>query len=808
MELTFITPSQPIRCPKLWKDFTVKDVRCATLDITGLGLYRASINGQRVGVDYLTPGFNDYSAYLRYQTYDVTALLKEENRIEVLLGDGWYMGRFGTDGGKVHRWGRKYLLAARLTVTRTDGSTVAMETDESWLASSSYIVSGNIYDGEIRDDTQSEGQAVPCAKAQVAYALEPQFSPPIRQVDTLTPVLITTPKGETVLDFGQNAAGVIRFVNRLPKGATLRIQTGEVLQEGCFYRDNLRSALSKFVYTSNGTEKLVEPLFTFFGFRYAKVESPIPVDPADFSFVVLSSDLKSTLQCQTDHRGLNQLIHNTFWGQRSNFLDVPTDCPQRDERLGWTADTQVFVNTACYQMDCKDFYRKYMRDLRADQTLYYAGDVPMYSPSLQHEAGNGGAVWADAGTIIPWNVYMNYGDEALLAENYPMMRDYTETLIAADERCGGTHLVFHSFTFGDWLAQDGMTPQSLKGGTEDAFIQGVYYRNSVLLTAKAAKELGISDDFERYSAIGEAIFAALLNEYVTPNGRLAIDTQTSYVLALSYGIYRDRALMEACLRKRLERDFYRITCGFTGAPLMLPVLLDSGMTDIAYRMLLNRDFPGWLYAVDLGATTVWERWNSLEKDGSISGTGMNSLNHYAYGSVCEAVYSRIMGLENAAVGWKCARIAPKLNGRILSSSIRFDSPAGTYYVAWTINDDGSVALVAEIPQGATAHIILPDHPENLCKTVQAGVHEYRYHPTIDYLHPFTAQSLLMDLMENEQAAQILRTHAPALFDMVQDTESEFRVMSPVAASYAMPFLDPKEAIALDPLLRAVKLTRA
>ncbi|MDD2648357.1 MAG: family 78 glycoside hydrolase catalytic domain [Eubacteriales bacterium] len=808
MEMTFITPSKPIRFPKLWKNFSAKDVRSANLDITGLGLYRATLNGKRVGADYLTPGFNDYDAYLRYQSYDVTPLLKARNRLEITLGDGWYMGRFGLDGGREKQWGDRCLLAARLTIACADGSEQIIETDESWLASQSFIVSGNIYDGEIRDDTRDEGKSVKCRIAKPHYALEKQFSPPIRQVAALSPTIITTPKGETVLDFEQNAAGIIRFVNRLPKGSTMRIQTGEVLQEGCFYRDNLRSAKSEYVYTSDGLEKTVEPLFTFYGFRYAKIESPLPVNPEDFTFIVLSSDLRNTLQCETDNDGLNRLMHNSLWGQRSNFLDVPTDCPQRDERLGWTADTQVFVNTACYQMDCKDFYRKYMRDLRADQTMYYEGDIPMYSPSLQHAAGNGGAVWADAGTIIPWNVYMNYGDKALLRENYPMMRDYTETLIAADEKYGGTHLTFNSFTFGDWLAQDGMTPQSLKGSTEDAYIQGVYYRHSVLLTSKAAAELGISDDAERYNALGEEIKKALLDEYVTPNGRLSVDTQTGYVLALHYGIYRDRASMEACFRKRLERDFYRITCGFTGAPLMLPVLLDCGMTDIAYRMLLSRDFPGWLYAVDLGATTIWERWNSLEKDGTISGTGMNSLNHYAYGSVCEAVYSRIMGLQNASAGWKRARIAPKLSGRIRHSSICFDSPAGQYAVTWSIEDDGSVFLRAEVPLGASAEIVLPDHPENKRETVEAGTYEYHYRPTINYLHPFSSQSLLMDLMDNEQTAEILGLRTPALYGMVTDKSSEFLVMSPVAASYAMPFLNPKDAVALDSLLRAVKLTKA
>ncbi len=803
MPMTFITPSAALPCPRLWKDFPASGVVRATLAITGLGLYRAFLNGRRIGGDYLTPGFNDYDAYLRCRTYDVTDLLESENRLEVYLGDGWYKGRFGIDGGKENRWGERYLLAARLTLTSADGAERVLETDESWRASLSPVILSGIYDGETRDDTRDLGAPVPCVKVETGYHLTEQFSPPVRAVCELPATLIVTPKGETVLDFGQNAAGVIRFTNRLPRGATMRIQTGEVLQQGNFYRDNLRSAKSEFLYTSDGVVKPVEPMFTFFGFRYAKVESPVPVDPSDFALVALSSDLKTTLQCQTDHAALNRLLQNAFWGQRSNFLDVPTDCPQRDERLGWTADTQVFVNTACYQMDCKAFYRKFMRDMREDQLRYYGGDIPAFSPSLKGEAIHGGAVWADAGTIIPWHVYRQYGDAALLRENYPMMRDYTETLIAADARLGGTHLVFDGFTFGDWLAQDGMTPQSLKGGTEDAYIQGVYYMHSVALTAKAAEVVGQTTDASRYRTLAADIKAALLDEYLSPNGRLTVDTQTGYALALYYGVYRDKDKLLTGLRRRLERDFFRITCGFTGAPLLLPVLWDNGMGDAAYRMLLSEDFPGWLYAVNLGATTIWERWNSLEKDGAISGTGMNSLNHYAYGAVCEAVYSRVMGLENAAPGWTRARIAPRINGRIRHSDIRFDSPAGVYAVTWDIGDNGTVTLTAAIPANAEADIILPDHPESLRETVRGGTHRYAYTPVVDYLHSFSARSLTLDILANERAAAALCAHTPALYATVLDPNSEFRVMSPVEIVHTLPYLRHENIQALDAALRAV-----
>ena len=804
MELRFITPEKPISCPRLWKDFSCGNPEKAELTITGLGLYRAFLNGQRVGRDYLTPGFNDYDAYLRVQTYDVTSMIKDENCLEVWLGNGWYKGRLGFRGGKENRWGEKYLLAAHLTITLAGGAKMEITTDASWQAAASPIVSGNIYDGEVRDDTIAVDPVVSCVVVDADYNLEAQFSPCIRVKTEMKPTLVQTPAGEQVLDFGQNMAGVIRFVNRIPKGKEIRIQTGEVLQGGNFYRDNLRSAKSEFIYKSDGIVKDVEPMFTFFGFRYAKVEGLEQVNPDDFTAVCLSSDLRETLEASTSCNELNQLLKNSLWGQRSNFLDVPTDCPQRDERLGWTADTQVFMNTACYQMDCKDFYRKFMRDMRADQQLYYHGDIPAFSPSLKGEAIHGGAVWADAGTIIPWNLYMDYGDEALLRESYPMMRDYAEYLISADKQAGGSHIIFHSFTFGDWLAQDGMTPQSLKGGTDDAFIQGVYYYNSIMLTARAASVLKEIEDEERYKTLADQIRRALLDEYFSPNGNLTVDTQTGYVLALYYGVYRDKEKLLAGFRRRLQRDFYRITCGFTGAPLILSVLLDNGLTDVAYRMLLTEEFPGWLYAVKLGATTIWERWNSLEPDGTISGTGMNSLNHYAYGSVCEAIYSRVMGLKNAAPGWKKAQIAPKINGRLKEAHIRFRSPAGEWCVDWRIQKNGTVFLHAEIPENATAHVVLPDHPESAEVDVGSGIWEWTWTPLVDYLHPFSAQTRMMDLMDNDGAATIVQRYAPALYAACQDHNSETRVMTPAQATYVV-HLDQQIIGDLDAALRQISL---
>ena len=802
MKMRFITPAEAIDCPRFIKDFAAKGAVSATLEITGLGLYRAEINGVRVGADYLTPGFNDYDAYLRYQTYDVTGLLQAENRLTVTLGRGWAMSRLGPNSGDPCHWGRRYLLAARLTLTFADERVETAETDESWVAMRSPITMSELYDGEHRDETREPGVPVPCVEAETDYRLEAPVSPPIRQVGQLRPRLIVTPKGERVLDFGQNFAGIIRFVNRLPRGGSLLLQTGEVLQQGCFYRDNLNTALSEYRYTSDGVCKIVEPMFCYYGFRYARITCDGPVDPADFTGVVLSSDLRPTLQCETDHPQLNRLTQNALWSQRSNFLDVPTDCPQRDERLGWLGDAQVFAATACYQLDCKDFYRKFIRDMREEQTRYYAGDLPMYVPSLKGEAGPGGAVWSDAATIIPWQIYWAYGDKDLLRESYPLMRDYTETLIRADQRLGGGHIRFDAFTFGDWLAQDGVTDQSVFGGTEHAFIQGVYYMQSAALTARAAQALGEQADAERYGGLAADIRRALIDEYITPGGRLALDTQTAYVLALRHGLGADK--VKDGLRDRLRRDGFHIRCGFTGAPLMIGALLDAGMTDEAYRILCSPDFPGWLYEINLGATTIWERWNSLDAQGVVTDTGMNSFNHYAYGAVCEAIYSRIMGLQCAAPGWKKARIAPRIRGYLRRSHIRYASAAGVYQVDWRITDDGGVVIDLQVPQGGSAEVVLPDHPEPFAQTLGPGAYRYAYQPTRDYLRPFDGHSLILDLIRCPAAARLLQEKAPALWAKAADPASDVRAKRLDELSWGVPRKAREEAKRIVEELKGVR----
>lgn len=773
----WITPERPVSHPTFVRRFQARQGD-ARLYITGLGLYEAYLNGHRVGEDLLTPGFTEYTSYVRYQTYDVTALLREDNELQVTLGDGWYKGRFGLKG-RTDIYGNRYLLAAEL---RQNGRTL-WQTDRQFEVWSSGFLSSGIYDGECFDANIVPERLCGVELTQAGYPIVPQSGPPVRVMGERKPILIRTPKGEQVLDFGQNMAGLVRFTCRTPKGARVTLQAGEILQQGCFYRDNLRDAKARFDYISDGQMRQVCQHFTYYGFRYMLVEGIEQVDPADFTALVIHSALESTLQCHTSHPKLDRLMANTLWGQKSNFVDIATDCPQRSERLGWTGDTQVFAPTACYQMDCLAFYEKILRDLRVEQ-LRYDGNLPNYCPSVCMETGGGCAVWSDIATILPWTLYQWYGDRDLLRRYYSLMRDYVDLLRRRDLAHGNTHL-YHEGGFGDWLAGDGVCDQSFVGGTDVGFIFAVYYRHSVTLTARAARVLGQTEEAGELETLAEDIREAILAEYFAPNGRFCLDTQTAYVLALHYGIWRDRQRVMDAFRTRLERDFFKIKTGFAGTPLMLPTLFECGLDDYAYRLLMNEELPGWLYAVNMGATTIWERWNSVLPDGTISGTGMNSLNHYAYGSVCQAIYGYIAGLRPAAPGWKRAVIAPRTNWRLREIDLAYRSPSGTYRVAWKLLDSGQLDVELSIPSGAVAQVELPGR-EGM--ELLGGDYHFLYRPETDYLHPFSRNSFLYDILRNEDAAGVLRRCRPDVYATATGKNPEFLTMT-LAEMAAIPMFD-------------------
>lgn len=784
---SFIGPSLAPEHPVLFRDFNCEGNICkARLYICGLGLYEASLNGNRIGNEYLTPYWNDYDAFLQYQTFDVTALLQRENKLEVMLGNGWYKGRFGLDQ-ELDRYGNTFALIAQLHIEYADGHKDHIYTDLDWSSRKSQIVDSSIYDGEIVDASINCQDIFPVQLLNEDKSrLQERLSLPVVEKLRLTPKLIVSPKGEHILDFGQNMVGVVEFICREAKGKEVRLQHGEVLQQDCFYRDNLRTAKAEFVYISDGTECVVRPRFTFYGFRYVRVEGMENVCAEDFTGIVLYSDIEQTGWIETSNSDINQLFQNCLWGQRGNFVDVPMDCPQRDERLGWTADAQVFAATACFNMDCQPFYEKFMNDLRIDQHLY-GGGIPNYSPSLRKEAMIAGSVWGDAATILPYTVYRFYGDRKLLAQQYPMIQDYVAYLLGIDEANGGRRLYQTGFHFGDWLAQDGVSPQSLKGGTDDYYIASLYYYYSVRLAAQSARILDKEQDTDKYLRLADEIRQAILDEYFSPNGRLTIDTQTGYVLSLYFNVYIDKQRIIDGLKARLKKDFYRIKCGFVGTPLICSVLCDHGMADDAYRLLFEEQCPSWLYAVKLGATTIWERWNSLLEDGTISGINMNSLNHYAYGSVIEFLYTRVAGLQAKEPAFRSVTMAPKPNYRLKRMAARYNSPSGAYKIKWSILEDGRLDIKVNVPYGCTATLVLPDFGSDFriesgtnggplvdsMIELTAGDFDCSYLPKVDFNHPFSMHSVLLDLMKHPEAAAVIRSRMPVLYDFVNGENNEF-----------------------------------
>ncbi|MCL6601260.1 MAG: glycoside hydrolase family 78 protein [Paenibacillus sp.] len=762
--------------------------------VCGLGLYEMQINGTKAGDEYLTPHFNAYHKWLQYQTYDVTKLLGEgENLVQVSLGNGLYKGRFGFDGHSRELYGSEFALLCEIRVTYADGTTEVLKSDAEWKAERSQIMDGNLYDGEVYDAKFKATELHVVHEAELGFErLKARMSLPVTVKEELKPIeVIKTPAGETVLDMGQNMVGWMRFRTRAPKGTIIRFQHGEVLQEGNFYRENLRTAKAEYVYTADGEDAVVRPFFTFYGFRYVKVEGwPGELDPDDFTGCVLYSDMEQIGSFETSDPLVNRLFLNALWGQKGNFLDVPTDCPQRDERMGWTGDAQVFSGAACFNMDTYAFYSKYGYDMYQEQEDR-EGMVPMVVPAVNVPSG-GSSAWADAATIIPWNVYLHYGDKAILEQQYESMKSWVDFIIRADEGSGGKRLWTVGFQFGDWLSLDGSNSESSMGGTDQDFVASAYYCYSSRLVAKAATVLGLKDDASYYERISGEVRQAIENEFLTKNGRLAIDTQTAYAIALKMELvpemYRKR-LVDG-LVNRLRKDQNHLTTGFVGTPYLNFALSDNGCEELGYTLLLNDDYPSWLYAVKLGATTIWERWNSIDTDGKIGNPGMNSLNHYAFGAIAEWMYRVIAGINPSedAPGFRRVVLAPKPDFRLRWAKAKVESVAGTFKSEWKFEEDGGLEFRFEIPFHSTALVRLPraaavpvsidgspvyspgvEEGEDSLLELESGSYVIRYMPSRSYLKLLSTYTPLTILAENEQACELIAPLLPPSFVLNPDS---------------------------------------
>ena len=755
-----------------------KDVVRARLYVSGLGFYDAVLNGRQVTDELLVPYYSDYRTEIQYQTFDVTDLLDDgENVLEVTLGDGWYKGVFGLNH-TADNFGDTFSLMAEVRILYADGTEAVIGTDESWRYKASDVVWSGIYDGERIDRTLWKGKDNPLRTPRLAELegrLVERYSIPVRAHEEM-PVkeVIHTPAGETVLDFGQNFAGYVEMLVDQPEGTTITLDFGEILQEGNFYNENYRTARSQFVYTSDGTEERTFPRFTFFGFRYARVTGwQGELEASRFVGRAVYSSMRRTGWIGTGNPKVTKLFMNTLWGQRSNSLDMPTDCPQRDERLGWTGDAQIFAETGSYNMDTAAFYQKFLRDVRVEQEKL-DGTVPEVIPlftAFQPDNVTPPAVWGDVATFMPTVLYEHYGSKAALARDYPMMRDWVDKLLRDDEAHGGRRLIDFHFQLGDWVAQDGRTDQSFKGGTDDGFIASCYFAMSAKKTAAAARVLGLVEDVRKYDELHRDVSEAVIGEYYTPSGRLAVDTQTGYIVALYSGIYPDKERLVRDFRTRLYKDSYRLTGGFVGAPIMCQVMAENGMEREAYYFMTQEGYPGWMYAIDLGATTIWERWNSVLPDGTISGTGMNSLNHYSFGSVVAYMYRDLAGLTPIEPGFRKVRIAPQVNRRLRSMTMRYDSAAGRYEIDWEVIGKTSVRVRIRVPFGCSAEVDLPQF-ESGVQVLGTGVHEIEYEPTGDLLRLYDKDTLLEEMAHDPKAMAIIAEHAPILAGILQDPNSE------------------------------------
>ncbi len=704
------------RHPIFEKQISVaKEVEKARLYICGLGLYEAYYNGKRIGDEYLTPYSTDYTQWTQYQTYDVTELVKDSaGLLSVLLGNGWYKGRFGfSEEGKTGYWGKEWKLIAELQLSYTDGTSEVIGTDDSWTVKRSNITFSNLYDGEHQDDTlepMPEESAVYCEAPK--GALSDRMSLPVRMHETFQPVeLIHTPAGEEVFDLGQEFAGLFTLRVHEPKGTKILIQTGEVMQKGNFYNENLRSAKSEYIYISDGEEHILMPHFTYFGYRYVKVEGVHDLKKEDFTGIALYSQMEETGQIKTGNKLVNRLAENARWGLKSNFIDVPTDCPQRDERLGWTGDAQVFSPTATYLEDTYAFYAKYLYDMGKEQS-HRGGKVPdvVPSPGLDSTA----CVWGDSSCIMPWNLYLFYGDKSILEDQFESMKSWVDYIRKVDGDNHGWRYVFH---YGDWLALDNpnMGPETVMGGTDEEFIANLYYAISAGLVAKAAEVIGKKAEQEAYQKLSDEQFDLVKKEYYSPTGRCCIKTQTALLLTLKYNLSCNEELVKKQLRKLYEENDGKLKTGFVGTPLMCNILSDHGMEDIAYGLLLNEEYPGWLYEVKLGATTIWERWNSLLEDGTISGIGMNSMNHYSYGSIVEWMFRHGAGINtmDQAPGLRRVSMEPTPNWDIQTMEGVYESACGTYKCGWKMLSADEIHVNAEVPFGGKAELKLPYVPEKI-----------------------------------------------------------------------------------------------
>ena len=781
----FVTPawpedtSRPQPCPLLRREFEVRaDVTRARLYITALGVVEAQINGTPVGDHVLDPGWTSYHHRLCYQTFDITPLLRQgRNAIGAILGDGWYRGRLSFGGGRRNIYGDRLGLLAQLEIGYADGTTTRVTTDETWRATTGPILASDLYDGETYDARlERPGWAVPeydDADWSAVLPLDQKLDilvaptgPPVRRIELVPPVAITTsPSGHRLIDFGQNLVGWLRLAVRGPAGTIITLRHAEVLEAGELGIRPLRTAAATDRYTLRGSGvETWEPRFTFHGFRYAQVDGwPGELTADAIQAVVCHSDLERTGWFECSDPLVNRLHENVVWSMRGNFLAIPSDCPQRDERLGWTGDIAAFAPTASFLYDSAGFLQAWLADLAAEQRIS-GGIVPIVVPNILPGPTFPAAAWGDAATIVPWVLYQRFGDAGILADQFESMRSWVDAVAAI---AGGNHLWDEGFQFGDWLDPSAPPDRPAEARTPPYLVATAYFARSAELTGQAARVLGRADDAAHYLDLAATIRAAFAAEYVTPVGRLLSDSATAYALALQFALLPDAA-QRAHAGKRLAElaraGGYHISTGFVGTPLICDALWSVGEYEAAYRLLLQRDCPSWLYPVTRGATTIWERWDSILPDGSINPGEMTSFNHYALGAVADWLHRTVGGLAPDTAGYRRLAMRPQPGGGLTYARSRYKTPYGLAECSWRIAQ-GQIVVEAVVPPNSSAAITLPGRDGS---PIAVGSGSYRwsypYQAPEPIRHGLTLDSSLGEVIDDPYAwavtLQTIRRHMP------------------------------------------------
>ena len=726
-EANWITPtweedvSKSNPSPYLRKEFTLgKPIKNARLYISSQGLYQVEVNGKRVGEQEFTPGWTSYNTRVQYQIYDIkNQLLQNQNAIGIVLGDGWFRGNLPR---KRNFYGTELAAIAQIMVEYSDGTSEVITTNESWKATTGPILESDIYNGEVYDANKelngwskisyddSNWKATKILDTSKKILIAPE-GPPVKVVNKLEPLSIEKTEEGWLVDMGQNMVGWIQIKASGNSGDVLILKHAEVLdKEGNMYYDNLRAAKCTNTYKlKGGTEETFEPHFTFQGFRYVMVEGyPGELTADDIRGMVIHSDMKPSGTFSCSDPLINQLQHNIVWGLKGNFLDVPTDCPQRDERLGWTGDAQVFAPTACFNVDASTFYTKWLRDLAADQDE--DGSIPHVIPNV---LGHGGATgWADAGIMIPWALYLDYGDVSVLENQYESMKQWIGYM---QERAGDDLIWDGDFHFGDWLSFASTRSDYMGAYTLKDLIATAYYSYSSSIVARVADILGNEKDAIFYQDLSEKVRLAFNYEFVTPAGRLVANTQTAYTLALAFDMLdEETATLSAEFLAKDVEEFGHITTGFLGTPLISLTLTDIGRSDLAYMLLNRKEYPSWLYPVTMGATTIWERWDGQKPDFSFQDPGMNSFNHYAYGAIGKWMYQVVagIGIDEQIPGYKHIIINPRPGGGLTSAKATHQSMYGKIESGWELEGE-KLTMKVKIPANTTASIHIPGDPSGM-----------------------------------------------------------------------------------------------